>query len=89
MYKITIKNESFYCPETMSVVEVARLQGIRVPYGCIGGGCGMCKMKVKKGKYRLNEWAAKALSEEEKKNGHVFLCQTYPLSDLELEYIVN
>ncbi|WP_256237558.1 2Fe-2S iron-sulfur cluster-binding protein [Bacillus sp. EB600] len=87
MFRITLKNESFYCPETMSVVEVAKLQGVKVPYGCNGGGCGMCKMKITKGHYKLNDWAAKALSDEEKKNGHVFLCQTYPLSDLELEYI--
>ncbi|WP_338452687.1 2Fe-2S iron-sulfur cluster-binding protein [Niallia oryzisoli] len=55
--------------------------------GCIGGGCGICKMRITKGQYKLNDWAAKALSEEKKKNGHVFLGQTYPLSALQLVYI--
>ncbi len=89
MFKITLKNESFYCPDTMSVLEVAKIQGIKVPHGCIGGGCGICKIRITKGEYKLNDWAAKALTEEEKKNGQVFLCQTYPLSDLQLEYLTK
>lgn len=87
MYKITYNNESFLCPETMSIVEAAKIQTAKIPYGCNGGGCGICIMKVTEGKYKLNDAAAKALSDKEKKNGHVFLCQTYPLSDLQLEFI--
>jgi CDP-4-dehydro-6-deoxyglucose reductase len=87
MFKITYKNESFICPETMSIVEAAKIQTAKIPYGCTGGGCGICKMRVAAGQYKLSNAAAKALSNEEKKNGHVFLCQTYPLSDLQLEWI--
>ncbi|MBB6447273.1 CDP-4-dehydro-6-deoxyglucose reductase [Bacillus benzoevorans] len=68
-------------------MEAAKIQTAKIPYGCNGGGCGICKMRVVKGQYKLTDAAAKALSEEEKKNGHVFLCQTYPLSDLQLELI--
>ena len=87
MFKITFNNESFLCPETMSIVEAAKIQTAKIPYGCIGGGCGICKMKVAAGQYKLDHCAENALSDEEKKNGVVFLCQTYPLSDLQLEWI--
>ena len=87
MFKINFRDESFLCPETMSVIEAAKVQNAKVPYGCIGGGCGICKMKVVDGNYNLDRDAKKALTEEEQKNGTVFLCRTYPLSDLQLEWI--
>ena len=87
MFKITFKNESFLCPETITVVEAAKIQTAKVPYGCIGGGCGICKMKVVEGHYKLDHDAHNALSDEERKNGFVFLCKTYPLSDLQLDLI--
>jgi ferredoxin len=87
MFTIKMKDQSFLCPETMSVVEAAKVQTAKVPYGCIGGGCGICKVKVAKGQYKLEKCAENALSAEEKRNGFVFLCQTYPLSDLQLELI--
>ncbi|MCQ6275463.1 2Fe-2S iron-sulfur cluster binding domain-containing protein [Bacillus sp. V3B] len=87
MFKITLNNESFLCPETMTIVEAAKIQTAKVPYGCIGGGCGICKMKVVEGQYKLDNDAKNALSDEERKNGFVFLCKTYPLSDLQLEWI--
>jgi CDP-4-dehydro-6-deoxyglucose reductase len=87
MHTITINNESFICPETMSIVEAAKIQTAKIPYGCNGGGCGICKMRIVEGQYKLTDAAAKALSAEEKNNGHAYLCQTYPLSDLQLEYV--
>ena len=52
MFKITFHSESFLCPETMSVIEAAKVQNAKVPYGCIGGGCGICKMKIVEGQYK-------------------------------------
>jgi ferredoxin len=89
MFKITFHSESFLCPETMSIIEAAKVQNAKVPYGCIGGGCGICKMKVVEGQYKLDQEAKNALTEEEQKNGYVFLCKTYPLSDIQLEWIRN
>jgi ferredoxin len=87
MFTIKINGQSFHCPETMTIVEAAKIQTARVPYGCIGGGCGICKGKVVEGQYKLEDWAKNALSDEEIKDGLVFFCQTYPLSDLQLELI--
>ena len=87
MFKINFRNESFLCPDHMSVIEAAKIQNAKVPYGCIGGGCGICKMKVVDGQYRIDHEVKNALTDEEQKKGYVFLCRTYPLSDLQLELI--
>ncbi len=87
MFSIHINDQSFLCTETITVVEAAKIQTAKVPFGCNGGGCGICKVKVVEGQYKLDDCAKNALSDEEKKNGFVFLCKTYPLSDLQLELI--
>jgi ferredoxin len=87
LFTMKMNDQRFLCPETISIVEAGKIQNARIPYGCNGGGCGICKARVVEGKYRLEDDAANALSDEEQKKGHVFLCKTYPLSDLQLELI--
>ena len=53
----------------MSIVEAAKIQTAKIPYGCNGGGCGICKMRIVEGEYKLTDEAAKALSDDEKNNG--------------------
>ena len=59
---------------------------VKVPYACVGGGCGYCKVKVIDGQYVMDKYAKSALSDEEVENGYVLLCKTHPLSDLQLEW---
>lgn len=85
MFRITYNNQSFLCSTESTIVQAARSQMVKVPYACVGGGCGFCKVKVTEGQYKMDKYAKSAITEEEVNDGYVLLCKTYPLSDLQLE----
>jgi len=52
-------------------------------YGCCGGGCGICRMKVVSGEwFAFKPMSAAHVSEDDKKRGVVLLCCIQPRSDL-------
>lgn len=54
-------------------------------FGCRGGGCGACKMRLASGQIEHGRCSAAVLLEEEKKCGWFLSCQARPLSDLTIE----
>ncbi|MDQ0175622.1 2Fe-2S iron-sulfur cluster-binding protein [Bacillus chungangensis] len=89
MYQISFRNESFTCKEDESILGAARKKAVQIPYGCANGGCGMCKMRVVQGEYKIGRCSKGALADEERVNKYVLTCKTYPLSDLQLKLIEN
>ncbi|MDR4945734.1 2Fe-2S iron-sulfur cluster-binding protein [Neobacillus cucumis] len=87
MFRISINEMTFSCGPKVNVLQVARTQMVKVPYGCANGGCGMCKVKVKDGAYLLDTYSKQALTNEEREDHYVLLCKTYPQSDIEIELI--
>ncbi|WP_338452230.1 2Fe-2S iron-sulfur cluster-binding protein [Niallia oryzisoli] len=87
MFRININNQSFLCAKECKVVQAAREQMVKVPCACVGGGCGICKVKVFSGQYEMDKYAKSALSDEEASGGYILLCKAHPLSDLQLELI--
>ncbi len=85
MFRIYMNDQSFLCDKENTLVQAARQQMVKIPYACVGGGCGYCKVKVIEGKYEMDRYAKSALSDEEVEKGYVLLCKTHPLSDLQLE----
>ncbi len=69
-----------------SILEIAQNAGEGIRSLCGGkGGCGKCKVVVKKGDYEINpEPHEKFLSEKEMEDGVVLACQTFLLSDAEI-----
>ena len=53
-----------------------------VPAGCRGGGCGICKIRVRSGSYRLGKMSRAHVSDEERADGVALACRVYPQSDL-------
>ena len=52
------------------------------------GAVGFVKVKVKDGQYeKWKHYSKQALTDEERDNGHVLLCKTYPLSHLQVELV--
>lgn len=87
MFRININNQSFLCSKESTLVQAARAQMVKVPCACVGGGCGICKVKVISGQYEMDTYAKSALSDEESGLGYVLLCKARPLSDLQIELI--
>jgi ferredoxin len=87
MFRISMSKESFACDPEVTVLQAARNQMIKIPYGCASGGCGMCKCKVTDGDYRMELYSKQALTNIEVENHYVLLCKTYPQSDLRVELI--
>ena len=86
MFRISINDQTFLCTTESTLVQAVRQQMVKIPYACVGGGCGYCKVKVIDGQYVMDKYAKSALSDEEVENGYVLLCKTHPLSDLQLEW---
>ena len=59
--------------------------GASVMFGCRGGGCGTCKMRVISGQVEHGRCSAAVLQEEEKASGWFLSCQARALTDLTIE----
>ena len=59
--------------------------GARVVFGCRGGGCGTCKMRLVSGRVDHGRCSAAVLSDDERESGWFLSCQARALSDLTVE----
>ena len=86
LYTVTVKDTdiSFPCEKDEDVF-TAMIRNRKGPlrYGCYGGGCGVCKMKIVKGKwYAYKPMSAAHVTKADIKNGLVLLCCVKPKSNL-------
>ena len=73
------------CTPGETVLSAILRSGARVFFGCTGGGCGVCKMRLISGHLGYGRYSAAALSEEERREGFFLSCQARPLSDLTVQ----
>ena len=73
------------CSGDETVLAAILRAGAKVVFGCRGGGCGACKMRLVSGRVDYGRCSAAVLPEEEKAAGWFLSCQARPLSDLEVE----
>ena len=60
-----------------------------VHFGCFGGGCGVCKMKIVSGEYHEEKKMSIAhVTPEERKDGIVLLCCVKPRDNLTITRII-
>lgn len=69
---------------TAPILAVAEQEGVQIRHACRSGACGMCKVRVCKGKVRY-ETAPNALTIAEQQEGYVLSCIAYPIELLEVE----
>ncbi len=61
----------------------AALRDSRIyPYGCRNGVCGACKCSLLSGSVQHGEYEDFALSDDEKQNGKILICQAKPLENI-------
>lgn len=65
-------------PEDAIILEYALRAGLSLTYGCQGGSCGTCMVKVEG---QVFQWGH-AIDEEEIAQGYTLICSSYPQSDL-------
>jgi len=87
MHTVTLQpsGHQFQVEEGEAVLAAALRHGFVLPYGCKNGACGSCKGKILSGSVDYGVYQPKTLTDDEKAQGRVLLCQAKPLSDLVLE----
>jgi ferredoxin len=87
LYTITLSpiGDTVTCRREEAVLSAILRSGAKVVFGCRGGGCGTCKMRLLSGRVEQGRCSAAVLPEEEKKNGAFLSCQARALSDLTVE----
>ena len=61
---------------------VRRASGHHPLLGCLGGGCGICRVQITSGTFTAEKMSSVQISPEDLKNGIVLACKTHPTSDL-------
>lgn len=70
-----------------SLLQAGLKAGLRLPYGCGSGSCGLCKARVVGGTVRQIAHSDYGLSEAERQSGVVLTCVCAPNADLTLEVL--
>ena len=86
MFTITLTpvSQAIACAPDDTVL-TAILRGASVMYGCRGGGCGTCRMRLTSGSIDHGRCSTAVLSDEDKATGWFLSCQARPLADLTVE----
>ncbi|HYG89262.1 MAG TPA: 2Fe-2S iron-sulfur cluster binding domain-containing protein [Azospirillum sp.] len=58
--------------------------GGRIPVGCRRGGCGVCRVQVLEGPYRVEAMSRTHVTEAEQQEGYALACCLVPQGDLVL-----
>ena len=84
----SIKNiktgSQFEADENETILDAGLRNSIVFPYSCRGGTCGTCKAKLVSGDIHYVH-PPQALTEEEREQGAVLVCQAQPKSDVEID----
>jgi CDP-4-dehydro-6-deoxyglucose reductase, E3 len=87
VYTITLRpvGATLACGPEETVLAAILRAGASVMFGCRGGGCGACKMRLTSGQVDRGRCSAAVLPEEEKTAGWFLSCQARARSDLTIE----
>ncbi|MFC3885542.1 2Fe-2S iron-sulfur cluster binding domain-containing protein [Bacillus songklensis] len=77
-------NPELSCHDSESLLDAANKRGIKIPYACKGGGCGMCKIKVEEGDFERGPSSKEVLPDAERTMNYTLACKTYPKSDMKI-----
>jgi ferredoxin len=84
--KITDVNDRQWLGSTTeSILDGAQRNGVKIPYACKGGGCGLCKIRVEDGEFERGPSSIAVLSNEERDLNYTLACKTYPKSDIAIQ----
>jgi ferredoxin len=88
-YKVTLINNSrgfqqtIDVPETEAILMEAAELGVKIPFECVVGACGVCQGKIVAGTVDTSEQIF--LNDKQIEEGYVLTCTAKPTSDCTLE----
>jgi ferredoxin len=87
MYRIALGpvSHTIACEPGETVLAAILRSGARVMFGCRGGGCGTCKMRLASGRVDHGRSSAAVLPAEERESGWFLSCQARALGDVHIE----
>lgn len=86
-YTVSIGGSSrgLICRADQTVIQAMRASGRNdLSYGCQGGGCGACRVKVISGRYVSLPMSAACADPDQQRAGIVLACRIKPHSDIVL-----
>jgi len=89
-FEILLENngERFRCSSEENVLSGMECLGRRgIPVGCRGGGCGVCKVQVLDGTYRVEKMSRACVNEDERRQGFALACRLFAGGDLQLRVV--
>ncbi|TDN63916.1 2Fe-2S iron-sulfur cluster-binding protein [Paraburkholderia sp. BL10I2N1] len=82
--RVEPSGRTFEAPESLTILEAASFDGLRLPRSCRNGTCRTCMCHMNAGRVRYTiEWPG--LSKEEKVEGFILPCVAIAESDLVIE----
>jgi len=91
--KVTVQveqtGESYLCATTESLLQgMLRLGRRGIPVGCVGGGCGVCKVHIVEGEVnKLGPVSRAHVSAEEEACGCTLACRAAPVTPVRLTVV--
>ncbi len=87
MYTIRLRpvGDTVSCRPEETVLGAILGSGASVAFGCRGGGCGACRMRMVSGRVEHGRPSAAVLPDADRTVGWFLSCQARPLSDLTIE----
>ncbi len=89
LLRVTIRQtgECYPCASDESLLAgMARLGRRGIPVGCLGGGCGVCKVRLLRGEAeKLGPVSRAHVTLDEETQGYTLACRVAPRSEVELE----
>jgi len=89
-YQVTIEEtgEQYACNEQENLLVAMARSGRRgIPFGCRGGGCGVCKVEVTSGDYETRVMSRQHVSEEDKAGHRLLACRVFPRGDVSVKVL--
>lgn len=81
-----VDGSRFRCPVGERVlVAMERCGESDIGVGCRGGGCGICRVRVARGRYRTGKMSQLQVTDQDRAAGYVLACRLYPLEDVVIE----
>jgi ferredoxin-NADP reductase len=67
----------------LSLLDAALSKGVPIRHACGAGCCGECRLRIDRGTFETED-PHRVLTPQERRDGYVLACRTYPTSDIEL-----